>query len=631
MASTLSKPKPKNPMLKQLQGLKVSFSMIIRFRKELMKHWPQLTIAILCALGYTAMRLAEPWPLKFVFDNVIVDEPLVTPWGWLNTWLGDDRMRVLTLAVVSVLALALLRGVFYYFQNVLTTQVGQDVVINIRQRLFAHVQALSLRFHNETSTGDLLMRFTGDINNLRQLLAASLLSLVSETIILVSFITVMFILNWQLATLAIITAPTIMFLLMFYSGKIRVAARKQRRREGELASRLHESLSNMQVVQIFTREHEEEERLRKLNKRSLRQGMKATRLEGRLNQLIEIAVSIGMALTIWVGATQVINGHLSAGELVVFVSYMQSFYRPMRRLSRVAERASKASSCVDRITEVLDQESEIVDGDVDAGRLRGDIRFNNVGFSHNDGAEILRDIDIEIPAGKSLALVGPSGAGKSTLVSLLPRLFDTSSGSVTIDGTDIREYTLLSLRENISVVPQDGALFSGTIRENILYGNIDATEAELIAAAQDAQIHDHIMSLPDGYETQVRERGTSLSGGQRQRIAIARALVRDASIVILDEPTTGLDAASESAVIEALKRLLEGRTAIVISHQLSTASHADSIAFIQHGEIIEQGSHADLIAARGHYYELERMQAPAPANSETGDNITRLNVEGVRA
>lgn len=631
MSSTLSKPKPKNPLLKQLQGLKVSFEMIIRFRKELMQHWPQLTIAVLCALGYTAMRLAEPWPLKFVFDNVIVDKPLVTPWGWLNAWLGDDRMRVLTLAVVSVLALAVLRGVFYYFQNVLTTQVGQDVVINIRQRLFAHVQALSLRFHNETSTGDLLMRFTGDINNLRQLLAASLLSLVSETIILISFITVMFILNWQLATLAIITAPTIMFLLMFYSGKIRVAARKQRRREGELASRLHESLSNMQVVQIFTREHEEEERLRKLNKRSLRQGMKATRLEGRLNQLIEIAVSIGMALTIWVGATQVINGHLSAGELVVFVSYMQSFYRPMRRLSRVAERASKASSCVDRITEVLDQESEIVDGHIDAGRLKGDIRFHNVSFSHSDGAEILTDINLAIPAGKSLALVGPSGAGKSTLVSLLPRLFDTTTGSVTIDGTDIREYTLLSLRENISVVPQDGALFSGTVRENILYGNIDATEEELIAAARDAQIHDHIMSLPDGYETQVRERGTSLSGGQRQRIAIARALVRDESIVILDEPTTGLDAASESAVIDALKRLLEGRTAIIISHQLSTASHADSIAFIQDGEILEQGSHRDLLAAQGHYYALERMQVPGNSTSESGDNITHLNLEGVRA
>lgn len=628
MASNASK--TKHPVLQQLEGLKVSFSMIILFRKELMKHWPQLTIAVLCALGYTAMRLAEPWPLKFVFDNVLVNEPLVTPWAWLNAWLGDDRTRVLLLAVGSVLALALLRGVFYYFQNVLTTQVGQDVVIKIRQRLFSHVQALSLRFHNESSTGDLLMRFTGDINNLRQLLAASLLSLVSESIILVSFITVMFILNWQLAILAIVTAPTIMFLLMFYSGKIRKAAGKQRRREGELASRLHESLTNMQVVQIFTQEHQEEARLAKLNGRSLRQGMKATRLEGRLNQGIEVAVSIGMALTIWVGATQVIDGRLSPGELVVFVNYMQSFYRPMRRLSRVAERASKASSCVDRITEVLDQESEIVDGHKDAGRLKGSISFNNVSFSHNDGAEILRDINLEIPAGESLALVGASGAGKSTLVSLVPRLFDATSGSLTVDGQDVRDFTLRSLRENISVVPQDGALFSGTIAENILYGRSDATEDEMIAAAKDAQIHDHIMSLPDGYDTPIRERGTSLSGGQRQRIAIARALVRNASIVILDEPTTGLDAASESAVVAALDRLLEGRTAILITHRLSTTRSANSIAVMDNGVIVEQGTHDDLMAARGKYFELDKLQSfdgPEPLEN----NITRLEVAGVRA
>lgn len=625
------RPRPNNPILQQLEGLKISFSMIVLFRKELMKHWPQLLIAVLCALGYTAMRLAEPWPLKFVFDNVLVNQPLITPWAWLNNWLGDDRMRVLMLAVGSVLVLALMRGVFYYFQNVLTTQVGQDVVINIRQRLFAHVQALSLRFHNESSTGDLLMRFTGDINNLRQLLAATLLSLVSETIILVSFITVMFILNWQLAVLATITAPTIMLLLMFYSGKIRTAARKQRRREGELASRLHESLSNMQVVQIFTREDEEEERLKELNSRSLRQGMKATRLEGRLNQGIEIAVSIGMALTIWVGATQVIDGRLTPGELVVFVNYMQSFYRPMRRLSRVAERASKASSCVDRITEVLDQESEIEDGNVEAGRLKGEIRFKDIGFSHSDGADILRDINLEIPAGNSLALVGPSGAGKSTLVSLLPRLFDSTTGTLSLDGRNIRDYTLKSLRENISVVPQDGALFSGTIRENIQYGREGATEEDMIAAAKDAQIHDHIMSLPDQYDTFVRERGTSLSGGQRQRIAIARALVRDASIVILDEPTTGLDAASEAAVVEALERLLEGRTAILITHRLATTRRADSIAVLGDGRIVEQGTHDELLAAHGQYFELERMQSSVTPLRDAEDTTPNFEPTGVRA
>jgi ABC-type multidrug transport system fused ATPase/permease subunit len=613
---------------RQVRGLRVSFDMIIRFRRELWQHWPRLLLAIVCALGYTAMRLAEPWPLKFVFDNVLVDQPLVTPLPWLNDWLGSDRLRVLLLAVGAVLLFAALRGVFYYFQSVLTTHVGQEVVIGIRQQLFAHVQRLSLRFHNQSSTGDLLMRFTGDINNLRQLLAATLLSIVSETIILVGFVTIMFIMNWQLALLAVVTVPSILFLLVFYSGRIRAAARKQRRCEGELASRLHETLSNMRIVQMFTQERQEEERLRRLNKRSLKTGMQATRLEGQLNQGVEIAVAIGMGLTIWVGANQVIDGRLTPGELLVFITYMQSFYRPMRRLSRAAERASKASSCVDRITEVLNQEPDIRDGRREAGRLCGEVRFEQVSFAYDGGQETLRHIDLEIQAGQTVALVGPSGAGKSTLVSLLPRLFDPTGGAVTIDGHDLREFTLKSLRENISVVPQDGALFGGTIRENIAYGKPEASDAEIEAAARAASIHDFIQTLPDGYEQVISERGVSLSGGQRQRLAIARAIVKDASIVLLDEPTTGLDAASERAVTGAFQRLLAGRTALVIAHRFETIRQADLIVVLAHGEIIEQGTHDELMARSGVYRDLYRMQFAAPLAVEMPQPDRELAVAG---
>jgi ABC-type multidrug transport system fused ATPase/permease subunit len=608
---------------RQVKGLKISFEMIVRFRHELMKHWPRLLLAIVCALGYTGMRLAEPWPLKFVFDNVLVNQQLVTPFPWLNDWLGADRTRVLILAVGAVIVFAALRGIFYYFQSVLTTQVGQEVVIKVRQQLFAHVQRLSLRFHNQSTTGDLLMRFTGDINNLRQLLAASLLSLITESIILVGFVTVMFIMNWQLALLAIVTMPSILFLLVFYSSRIRTAARKQRRREGELASRLHETLSNMHIVQIFTREGEEEERLRRLNKRSLKTGMKATRLEGQLNQGVEISVAVGMALTIWVGANQVIDGRLTPGELLVFVTYMQSFYRPMRRLSRIAERASKASSCVDRITDVLDQEPDIRDGHLDAPRFRGAIRFDDVSFGYGDAAA-LRHIDLTVDPGQTIALVGPSGAGKSTLVSLLPRLYDVSSGSIVIDGHNIRDYTLRSLRGNISVVPQDGALFGGTIRENIAYGKAGAIDGEIESAARDAQIHDFIQTLPDGYDTVVSERGVSLSGGQRQRLAIARAIVRDAPVVILDEPTTGLDAASEQAVVQAFSRLLAGRTALVIAHRLDTIRRADRIVMLDAGEIVDQGTHDALMARRGRYHDLYRMQFSEPARTTAGGTVVAV-------
>lgn len=599
---------PFKMMRQHAKGLRVSLDVIIRFRSELLRFWPTLLMAVFAALGYTAMRLLEPWPLKFIFDNVLVSQPLVTPFGWLNDWLGTERSRVLMLAVGAVLVLAILRGIFYYYQSVLSSKVGQQVVIRIREQLFAHVQRLSLSFHKQSSTGDLLTRFTGDINNLRQLLAASLLSLISESIVLIGFVTVMFIMNWQLALLAVVTMPSILFLLVFYSGKIRSAARKQRRREGELASRLHETLSNMQVVQIFTRERHEEDRLRGLNKRSLRAGLRATRLEGQLNQGVEISVAVGMGLTLWVGANQVMDGRLSPGELIVFVNYMQSFYRPMRRLSRVAERASKASSCVDRITEVLDRNPEIQDGTIEAGRVEGQVRFKDVSFSYKDGESVLKGIDLNIAPNQTVALVGPSGAGKTTVASLLPRLYDVTGGLLTVDGTDVREYTLRSLRENISVVPQDGALFADTIRDNIAYGSPDATQEQVEEAARHAYLHDFIMSLPDGYDTRIDERGVSLSGGQRQRLAIARALVKDAPIVVLDEPTTGLDAASEQWVVKALRKLLVGRTALVIAHRLDTIRRADSIVVMEDGRIVEQGSHQELMAQGGRYHDLYATQ-----------------------
>jgi len=606
---------------RQSRGIRMSFGTIIRFRRELLAHWPRLMVALICTLGYTGMRLAEPWPLKFIFDNVLINQPLVTPFPWVNETIGTDRMRILYTAVGALVLFALLRGVFYYFQSVLTSYVGQEVVIRIRRQLFAHLQRLSLRFHNESSTGDLLTRLTGDINNLRQLLAASLLSLISEGILLISFLVVMFVMNWRLALLAVITMPAIVLLVTFYSSRIRQASRKQRRREGELASRMHETLSGIHVVQLFARERHEDEQLRGLNKRSLRAGLKSTKLEGKMNQGIELSVAIGMALTLWFGATEVIAGRLSAGGLLVFVTYMQSFYRPIRRLSRVAERASKAASCVDRITDILDEESEIKDGTVEAPRLRGEIAFAGVSFSYGNDALVLERIDLTIAAGQTVALVGPSGAGKSTLASMVSRLYDPTSGTVSIDGTDIRDFTLTSLRDNVSVVPQDGVLFGGTIRANIAYGRPDATDGDIADAARAANIHDFVMTLPEGYDTIVSERGVSLSGGQQQRIAIARALIKDAPIVLLDEPTTGLDSRSEGLVMEALERLLSGRTAIMIAHRLGTIRRADQIVVIDDGRIVETGTHDELLTRNGGYREFHDLQFPS--GQETDEEMAR--------
>ncbi|MBA2364324.1 MAG: ABC transporter ATP-binding protein, partial [Chloroflexia bacterium] len=476
----------------------------------------------------------------------------------------------------------------------------------------AHMQRLSLSFHAKSSTGDLLTRLTGDVNMLRELLVASMLSFISEVVVLVGFVSVMFWMEWRLALASVVVIPVVFALVTVYSGRIRDATRKQRKREGELASRLHQALNGIHIVQLFAREDEEDERLRGLNKRSLRSGLKATRLEAQLNRAVELSLAVGTAVTLWLGALQVIAGRLTPGELIVFVSYMQSFYRPLRRISRVAERATKADSCVERITNVLDQASDVWDGWVVAprssGAFKGALRFRDMTFEYKPGRPVLREIDFAIAPGQTVALVGPTGAGKSTLLGLVPRLWDPSSGVVEVDGRDVRDYTLKSLRDQIAVVPQDGMLFSGTIRENILYGKPEATVVDLEAAARAARIHDHIVSLPEGYDTSVGERGVTLSGGQRQRLAIARALVKDAPIVLLDEPTTGLDAESESLVMEALDRLLEGRTALVIAHRLATVRRADLILVLDEGRVVESGTHEDLLAAGGRYRALYDRQ-----------------------
>jgi ABC-type multidrug transport system fused ATPase/permease subunit len=582
-----------------LSALRNSAGALVRFRGELAHQRKPLGLALLASLGYAATRLLEPWPLKVVFDNVLAGLPLNTPFAALDSLLAGSRTAILVAATVAVLVLAALRSVFYYYQSYLTSLAGQQVVTQLRRRLFAHVQRLPQSFHARASTGDLLTRLTGDILMLRDLLVASLLALVTESVVVVGYVVVMFLVEWRLALFAVVGVPVILASVTVYSERMRVATRKQRRREGELAGRLHEVLSGIHVVQLFGREDEEDERLRSLNRRSARSGLKATRLEAKLSRTVELSVAVTTAAVLWFGATQVVAGRITAGELIVFFAYMQSFYRPLRRISRITQRASKASSCVERITDVLDRRSELEDGEREAPRLRGEIRFDGVRFAYSGDREVLHGIDLTLPGRATTALVGPTGAGKTTLLSLIPRLYDPTEGSVRIDGHDLRDLTLRSLRDQVSVVPQDGMLFSGTVFENIAYGNLDASREVVEEAARAACIHDFISGLPEGYGTVVGERGVTLSGGQRQRLAIARALVKDAPIVLLDEPTTYLDAASQQLVIEALERLLEGRTAVMVAHRLETIRLASEVVRLEDGMVSKQGLAREPVAVVG--------------------------------
>ena len=599
---------PRNALREQGRGLRASVGVIVTFRHDLLARWPLLLGALGCALAFAAARLLEPWPLKYIFDNVLAARPFDSPIPGLDGVLDDSKLRILAAATIAILLLAGLRGVFFAWETLLTTRVGQEVVLRLRRKLFAHLQRHSLDFHAENSTGDLLTRLTSDVSMLRELLVGALLGIISEGIVLIGFLVVMLWMEWRLAVIAIVAMPLVFAIVTAYSGRIRAATRKQRATEGELAGRLEEVLSGIHLVQLFAREDDENDRLRRLNKRSLRTGLQSARLEASLNRWVELSIALTTALTLWFGATQVIAGRMTPGDLIVFVAYMQSFYRPLKRISRVARRAAKAGVSVERIMDVLGQEPDVRDGATVAPRFRGALQLEGVTFSYRDGQPVLRDVDLSVEAGQTIALVGPTGAGKSTLVGLVPRLRDVTAGAVRIDGRDVRELTLKSLRDQISVVPQDGMLFGGTVRENIAYGKPDATDAEIEAAARAALIHDFVVSLPDGYDTELAERGVTFSGGQRQRLAIARAIVKDAPIVILDEPTTGLDAESEHLVITALERLLQGRTALVIAHRLSTIRRADAIVVLDEGRIVEHGRHDELLSTGGMYHRLHELQ-----------------------
>jgi ATP-binding cassette, subfamily B, bacterial len=590
------------------QDIRATFRGAYRFRGELFKHWRLLLGAFLFSLAFAAVRLAEPWPLKFIFDNVLGGDPLDTGHTLIDRTLSGDRLAILIAAAIAILVLGLLRGLTSYYQQVMTSVVGQQVVLTIRQRLFAHMQRLSLSYHTRNPSGELLSRLTGDINQLRQSVVAAMIGFFSNAVIVVGFLVIMFLMEWRLALMVVVIVPVLLGILMVYSGRIRRATRRNRRQEGALAARLGESLSGIHVVQMFSREDEEDERLRSMNSQSFKSGFQADRLGARMNRTVELVLGAAMAATLFFGVMQVIAGRLTVGELVVFASYMQVFYRPIRQLSRTTQRASKASSSLERITDVLDQSTEVSGGPEVAPPFFGEIRFSRVHFDYRPGAPVLRDVDLVVEAGTTAALVGPTGAGKSTLLSLIPRLYDPIWGTVLIDGQDVRRFTLRSLRDQISIVPQEGMLFAASVRENIAYGRPGASAGEIEAAARAALIDDFVDALPDGYETVIGERGVTLSGGQRQRLAIARAIVRDAPIVLLDEPTTGLDSRSEELVMEAMDRLQAGRTVIVIAHRLSTVRRADVIFVMEEGRIVERGTHDELLALGGRYRSLYEVQ-----------------------
>ena len=575
-------------------------------------HWKALSLALVAVAGETVTDLLDPWPLKIVVDNLLQSKPLPS-WlaGVVAHFAGQNTFAVLNFAVAAVAGIAIIGALSSYSEKYLTTSVGQWVMHDLRRKLYQHIHHLSLAEHDQKRTGDLISRVTSDIEAVQDFITSALLGMLVNALTLAGMVAVMFYYNWRFALIALSIVPALFLVVFFFTRRIRKASRAVRQKEGELFNIVEEVFSSIRVVKAFAREDYEQRRFEAQSLENVETALQARSLKARLSPMVEVLAAVGTCLVLGYGGRLALAGQLSAGDLIIFLSYLGKMYKPMRDLSKMGDTISKATVSYERIQEVLNTVSQVRDlpRAVHARPFTGKIEFEGVSFSYSPERPILKELSFRIEPGQVAAFVGPSGAGKSTIMSLIPRFYDPDSGQVKIDGSDIRNYTLQSLREQMSFVLQDTVLFHVPIWQNIAYGKPEARRAEIIRAAEMANAHEFIEKMPEGYDTMVGERGVSLSGGQRQRIAIARAIIRDTPLLLLDEPSSGLDAGSEQTVFEALERLMKGKTCVVIAHHLATIQRADIIFVVKDFQLAEQGTHAELLAAGGVYSELYGLQS----------------------
>lgn len=580
-----------------------------RFAPQIRKQGGLLAVSGLAIVAETGFRLLEPWPLKYIFDNILLTGFHVKPLG-IPVLDSLDAMGLLTVLSLSLVAISGLRGVAAYASTVGMAIAASRVMTDIRSNLYAHIQRLSLAFHYSAKNGDLIARVTSDIERLREVTVIAVLPLFANLLTTVGMVGVMLWLNAELALIAIAVFPVFIISSNRMTQRIRTVARSSRKREGAMAATAAEAIGAIKVVQALSLQNILERSFAKNNQKSLADSAQAQKLKAGLERSVEILVAVVTAVVLWRGVQLVQQGAVTPGDLLVFVTYLKLAFKPMRQVAKYIGQIAKATASGERIVDLLEVVPKIRDlrGAIEAPPFRGSVRFKDVTFGYDADTPILQDLNFSVKSGERIALVGASGGGKSTLVSLLLRLYDPQVGQILIDGSDLRSYKLESLRRQIAIVLQDSVLFATSIRENIAYGSLGATDAQIEAAARLANAHDFIMALPDGYDTVLAERGSTLSGGQRQRIAIARAAIRDAAIVILDEPTVGLDNQSERAVSDALDRLTQNRTTFLITHDLHAVRHFDRIFYLEKGRVCESGTHEELLHLGRRYAALYQLQ-----------------------
>jgi ATP-binding cassette, subfamily B, bacterial len=578
-------------------------------RREIIRYlWPYrvpFTIALFQVFAISACEILKPWPLKIVIDNVLSGKPLTWAFGTSCT-----NETILLLSSIGLVLIYLFLGGLTVLNNYATIKIGQRMVNDFRSDLYSHLQRLSLAFHSRRQVGDLLYRITADTYSIQAITMNGIFPVVTAVAFLSMMFLVMIRMDWQLTLLALSICPILVATISLMSKHITKAATYFRERESEVYSVVQRAISAIRIIQAFTKEEEEHRKFMTASVESLDASLHLFTLQTFYSGVVNGVMAIGTAFVIYIGAKHALSGSLSVGDIVVFTAYLASLYAPISTLSQTWGVIQSAKVGVQRVFEILDVERDMKDGShffSDKG-AKGEILLDKVSFQYVEDQPVLKKISVHIQPGQKVAIVGPTGVGKSTLVSLVPRFYDAMEGRVLVDGVDVREYQLKSLREQISMVLQPPLVFPITVKENIAYGRPKANDDEIIAAARLARIHDSIMKLPKGYDTLVGEQGATLSEGERQRITIARAILRDTPILILDEPTSSVDAETEAAIMEGLNQLIVGCTTFIIAHRLSTVREADKILVLRGGELIEQGTFTELVHAGGFFASLYRTQ-----------------------
>ncbi|MFF2092448.1 ABC transporter ATP-binding protein [Paenibacillus sp. NPDC058174] len=594
-----------NPRMMQPQRPKSKGSIWAMYKRmffHVSSRWPLLIAALVCIIAVSLLEFVIPQLTQYTIDHVI----------------PGRKYSALPAIGIGILATAALLGLFNYWSSLTMASVGQRAILDLRNELYRHLQKLDVGFFDRNRTGDLMSRVTNDVNMLQQLISSGMLSIVTDMFTFAAVAGYMLWVDWRLTLLVLATFPFMIMTTRFFSKKMRFSFKRVQESVSEVSSHLQDTLTSIRLIKSFSSEDYEVRRFGDRSEANMNANLGAVKLRAIYEPIIDLLNFIGLAAVLLFGARQTMHEALTVGTIVAFMAYVRLLQNPVKRFSRTMNTIQQSAAAYERIVEILGEEPAVQEKEnaVQLPVVRGEVQFRNVSFAYHNGAPVLKQFNLEMKAGEMTALVGSSGAGKSTIAHLLTRFYDPQEGEVTLDGYPLTDVGLKSLRSQMGIVSQEIWLLNGTIRENIAYSKPDAEEADIIAAAKAANAHAFIMDLPDGYDSQIGERGVKLSGGQKQRLSIARALLKNPRLIILDEATSSLDSESERAIQDALSRLLAGRTCLIIAHRLSTIRQADRIYVLDKGRVIEEGNHETLLKKQGRYHQLYELQFPQRDEAE---------------